>query len=127
MIKRGLTFCNVVIAWRWGITAIIIGQIAMGLISYLLNTYYSGKLLGYSARDQARDMGGYFLSAVLMGAAVYALGYVEFSSMTLGLIVQVVFGLVAYLLLCGLLRLPALAESWRLLAPRIPILARFVA
>ncbi|MEN6575339.1 MAG: lipopolysaccharide biosynthesis protein [Phycisphaerales bacterium] len=126
IIKKSLIFCNVIISWRWGITAIIIGQIALSFVSYFLNSYYTGKLLGYSAWEQLQDMAAYLVSAVAVGAGVYALQYVGLPGATLLLVVQVVFGVASYLLLCGLLRLPAFLDTWRLVAPRVPIVARFV-
>jgi len=127
MLKRGLTLCNVIVSWRWGITAIILGQIVVGCISYFLNSYYSGRLLGYPAWSQLRDVSMYLLSAVFVGVGVYALGFIEFPSMMLQLIIQIVFGLAAYLVLCGLLRLPAFAESRRFITDRVSALARFTA
>jgi O-antigen/teichoic acid export membrane protein len=125
VLKKGLTICNILVTWRWGIMAIIIGQVVLGFVDYFLNSYYSGKLLGYPARQQLRDIGGYFLSAAVAGAGVYALQYVGFPNAMLLLAAQVVFGLTAYLLLCRLFRLPALADGWRLVVERVPGLARF--
>ncbi len=127
MIKRGLTLCNVIVSWRWGITAIILGQILLGLVSYFLNCYYSGRLLDYPAWRQLRDMAAYFLSAIVVGAGVHALQYVGFPNAALLLAAQVVVGCTAYLLLCSLFRLPAFIETRRLVAERIPRLARFAA
>lgn len=126
IIKKCLTLCNVIVSWRWGIMAIIMGQILSGVVCYFLNSYYTGKLLGYSAWQQLRDIAAYLFSAAVVGAAVYALRYVGIPNMTLLLVVQLVFGLASYLLLCGLLRLPAFVEAWHVVAPRIPVVARFV-
>lgn len=125
MLKRGLTICNILVTWRWGVMAIIIGQVVLSFVGYFLNSYYSGKLLGYPARQQLRDIRGYFLSAAVAGAGVYALQYVGFPNAVLLLAAQVVFGLTAYLLLCRLFRLPALADGWRLVTERVPGLTRF--
>jgi len=127
MLKRSLTICNVLITWRWGVTAIIFGQITLSCIAYFLNSYYSGKLLDYSARSQLRDIAGYLLFAGVVGIAVYSLNYVGIRTAALLLAIQVIFGLTAYLLLCGLFRLPAFVEVRGLVAERMPRLARFVA
>lgn len=126
VIKKSLILVNVIVSWRWGIMAIIVGQISLSVICYFLNSYYTGKLLGYSAWQQLRDIAAYLFSAVVVGAAVYVLQYVDIPNVTVLLGVQIVFGMVAYLLLCGLLRLPAFVEAWHVVALRIPVLARFV-
>lgn len=119
VLKKALTVCNVIVSWRWGITAIIVGQLLACVISYFLNSYYSGKLLGYPAWSQLRDTAGYFLAAAVAGLGAYALQYVGLPNKMLLLAVQVVCGFAAYLLLCGLFRLPALGEGWRLVAERM--------
>jgi len=124
MIKKALVVCNVLITWRWGIVAIIIGQIVLGLVSYFLNSYYSGRLLAYSAWQQLRDMAVYLVSAAAVSAGTYALQYAGLPNVTLLLVTQIVFGCAAYLLLCGLFRLPAFLDVWRLVAERVPGLAR---
>ena len=123
VLKKGLTACNVVVSWHWGITAIIVGQLIVSVISYFLNSYYSGKLLGYPARTQLRDTAGYFLTATVAGLGAYALQYVGLPNQMLLLAAQVVLGLAAYVLLCRLFRLPALGDGWRMVAERLPLLA----
>lgn len=125
VIKKCLILLNVVVSWRWGIMAIIIGQLLLSVVCYFLNSYYTGRLLGYSAWQQLRDIAAYLFSAAVVGAAAYALQYIGIASVTLLLMAQILFGCTAYLLLCRLLRLQALAEAWNLVAPRIPLVARF--
>ena len=61
------------------------------------------KLLGYGMLDQLRDVWKSGFSALVMGGAVYALGFLPLPTAAL-LAVQIVFGAAAYLLLNLILR-----------------------
>ncbi|WP_292465068.1 lipopolysaccharide biosynthesis protein [Methanolobus sp.] len=51
---------------QFGVMGILIGQIISSVLSYLPNSYYSGKLINYPAREQIRDFfPGLFLSSVI--------------------------------------------------------------
>ena len=90
IIKKVLIVINIAITWRWGISAMIYGMIVMSIISYYLNSYYTGVLIGYPIREQLRDLFSYIIMAVLMGMAVYAAGLLPFPSHWSMLLVQII-------------------------------------
>ena len=120
LIKKALVILNITITWRWGVSAMILGQIALTIPIYYLNNYYVSKLIGYTVREQLQNVAKYLLSAGLMGAVVYSLAYVPFGNRLLLLVAQVVCGVAVYSLLSLLLRLPAFFEAWRVVGKRIP-------
>jgi O-antigen/teichoic acid export membrane protein len=120
IIKKGLVVLNIAITWRWGIMAMITGQIITSLVSYYLNAYYNKVLLHYSIWEQIRDLYPYLLSAMLMGAMVYAMIYLPISSDLILLVCQIAAGVVVYLLLCRLFRFPAYMDLQRLVVSRLP-------
>lgn len=67
VIKKSMALTAIVITCRWGITAMIIGQIVTSIIAYYLNSYYTGKLLRYSAVAQIRDVMPAFIFSCIMG------------------------------------------------------------
>jgi O-antigen/teichoic acid export membrane protein len=79
IIKKVLIVINIAVTWRFGISAMICGMIIFSIIAYFLNSYYTGILIGYSIREQLRDLSTYLIMAVLMGAAVYVAGLLPFS------------------------------------------------
>ena len=122
--KKALVAANIAIAWRWGITAIIVGQILVSIIAYFLNTYYSRKVTGYPMRAQALDVLPYLAAAGIMGGAVAALGWLPFASNLILLASQVLLGSLVYVLLCSVFRLTAFMDVWRVSQGRIVSVAR---
>ena len=97
-IRRGLMIANVLITYRWGISAILTGQVALTFTSYLLNSYYSKVLIGYSIKSQVLDVLPPFMFSVLMGAGMLLANVaLNISSPASLLIVQTGIGLLLYL------------------------------
>ncbi len=63
VVKKVLIALNLVIAWRWGVMAIVYGQVAIAFASFLINAYYTGRFLRYSALAQLWDGVGGLLAA----------------------------------------------------------------
>ena len=70
----------------------IIGMIINSQIAYLLNSYWSGKFVGYSTKEQALDILPSFLFAISMGLAVFLLGSFLPLAEVWTLVIQIVFG-----------------------------------
>ncbi len=113
IIKKVLIVINVAVTWRWGISAMILGMIVNSVISYYLNSYYSGVLIDYSIREQLLDLSPYFMIAVLMGMGVYVAGLLPFPNHWSMLLVQITVGVIIYASLCRLFRLTAFMEIWQ--------------
>jgi O-antigen/teichoic acid export membrane protein len=113
IIKKLLVVINIATTWRWGISAMIYGMIAVSIICYYLNSYYTRVLIGYPLREQLRDLFPYFVLAALMGTAVYAVGLLPFPNHWSRLLAQTTVGIVIYVCLCRLFRLPAFMEIWQ--------------
>ena len=114
IIKKVLVVINIAVTVRWGISAMIYGMIAMSIISYYLNSYYTGTLIGYPMREQLRDLSSYLIMTVLMAIAVYAAGLLAFPNHWSILLVQITVGVVIYVWLCRLFRLTAFMEIWQM-------------
>lgn len=113
IIKKVLIVINILVTWRWGISAMIYGMIFFSFIAYYLNSYYTGVLIGYPLQEQLRDLFPYLITAVLMGMAVYALGLLPFPNYWSILLVQITIGIVVYVCLCRVFRLAAFMEIWQ--------------
>jgi len=112
VIKKALTALAVIVTWRWGIQAMIIGQIIQSALAYVVNGYYTGKLVGYSYARQTRDVLPYLLCALVMGAAAYALDKAPIPTKAARLTCQAILGALTYFGLCALFRLDAFVEAW---------------
>jgi O-antigen/teichoic acid export membrane protein len=111
ILKKILVVLNIAITWQWGIAAIICGQIVVSFLAFFLNSYYTGKLLGYTAFAQVQEVALYLFSAILMGGGVYLVEFLNFSSNRCLLVVQVVIGAAIYLLLSVIFRPQAFLDG----------------
>ena len=56
IIKGLLRIVNIVITYRWGLIYVIYGELVLSIISLILNTYYTGKLIHYGLKKQMKDV-----------------------------------------------------------------------
>ncbi|MBA7479538.1 Lipopolysaccharide biosynthesis protein WzxC [subsurface metagenome] len=123
IVKKILIVIAIAITYRWGIKALIYGQIAQSLIAYYLNTYYTGKILRYSFLEQVADVIPYLAVASLMGAGVYAIQLAPIESPLIQLTAQVATGILIWTTLCYLFRLAAFKEAVSTVKPYLMRLA----
>ncbi len=120
IIKKILIVINVAITWRWGVSAMICGIIALTIVNYGLNSYYAGALIGYPVWDQIRDFFPYLIASMLMGASVYLVGLLPFPNDYSALLTQALVGVVTYAGSCRLFRLEAFMDMRKEVRNRIP-------
>lgn len=72
--------------------------VVTGFISFLINSYYSGKYLNYSSYLQLKDISASFILSFFVAAVVYLISYLPLSSYIL-LPVQLIVGLVLLIVL----------------------------
>ena len=85
------------------------GWVVSGIISYWLNSMYSGKLIGYSMWAQIRDILPSFSVAAVMCACVFALTLLDMPPVWM-LLIQVCAGAVIVIGLSEAFRLPEYVE-----------------
>jgi O-antigen/teichoic acid export membrane protein len=119
IIKKLLIVANIAVTYRMGIPAIIYGMIVTSLFSYYLNCYYTRTLIGYRLGEQLKELLPYLASAMVMGIAVVCTGFLGFHSYPLELLSQVIVGVIVYVSLCQMFRLPAFLEMMQELRDRI--------
>jgi hypothetical protein len=113
IVKKGIIVVVVAATWQWGITAMIYGQLAVAVICFFLNAFYSGRLLGYAAMAQIRDMAPYAGAALGMGCVLRVIESVGWSSDFALLLTQIGSGAVVFLAICRLFSLAAFMDLWR--------------
>ena len=74
IIKKSLAVPTVAIGVLFGVKIMIAGMILNSLIAYYLNSYWSGRFIGYSVREQIKDILPSFLLAASMGVVVFVEG-----------------------------------------------------
>jgi O-antigen/teichoic acid export membrane protein len=74
IIKKLLAIPTIVIGVLFGVKIMIVGMIVNSLISYYLNSYWSGKLLDYSMKEQVKDILPSLIFSFFIAFCVYLLG-----------------------------------------------------
>lgn len=105
VIKKILIIPVVFIGIFWGIKIMIIGIIITSIISFFLNSYYSGKQIGYSSMDQLKDVLPSFVLAASTALIVYITGQFLKTPVVLTLLIQIFVGAILVLFIAELFKL----------------------
>jgi teichuronic acid exporter len=92
IIKKLLAIPTIVIGIIFGIKSMILLMIANSLVGYYLNSYWSGKLIGYSMTEQIKDILPSFILAAAIGMTVFIMGYFMNAPEWFKLLIQVFSG-----------------------------------
>lgn len=109
IIKKIIGFLPLYICFVYGIMPMLYVNLATGFICYLLNSFYSGKFIGYSSWMQMRDIAPSYGIAFFIALSVYFLKYLPVSHWLI-LPMQIVVGIMVFLLLCRFFEIPEYRE-----------------
>ena len=76
IIKKSLAIPIIFIGVIWGIKAMILSMIVINMIAFYLNSYWSGRFIGYSSLEQIKDILPSFLLASSMSFVVFIEGLI---------------------------------------------------
>ncbi len=99
VIKKIFIAVVIAITWRYGISAMIIGQVLLSFVAYYLNSYYTAQLIYYSFFEQIKDLISPVLLSGMMGIIVYSVNYLPFINNFILLGIQILAGFISYLFL----------------------------
>lgn len=92
IIKKILAIPVIIIGICYGIKVMLLGMIFNSQISYFLNSYWSGKFVNYSSKEQILDILPSFILSISMAASVFTIGlFLPFNPLC-NLIIQITFG-----------------------------------
>ncbi len=118
IIKKTIAVGPLLIGAFVGIMPMLYTNIATSIIAFLLNSYYSGKFIGYSSWMQIKDVAPSYGIAFLMALSVWFLKYLPLSYWII-LPIQIIVGIVVFFSLCRMTKLPEYEESKQLVLPFI--------
>ncbi|VVS95290.1 lipopolysaccharide biosynthesis protein [Desulfoluna spongiiphila] len=110
ILKKILVTLSIGITYRWGIEAMLWGQIITSIIAYYVNAYYTRKLLDYSIFEQIYDVFPCFAGACIMGLCVYTLRYIHIEDNFIFFLSQIVIGLIIYIFICYIFKISSFIE-----------------
>ena len=117
VIKKVLVVLNIIVAIRFGVFALLIGQVIVSNLAFLINSYYSGKFINYTARNQGKDILPILGLAVLMGTFVLFMDHYLLSNWSnlYRLLIGSATGAVLYFASAKYFKLEAYQDFWMLL------------
>ena len=92
-----------------GIIPMLCASICTSIIAYFLNSYYSGKLLGYTSWMQIKDIAPSYGLAIIIAVAVYFLKYLPITYWIV-LPIQIIVGVMLFVLLCRMFKVEEYSE-----------------
>ena len=105
IIKKVLAVPVIIIGILYGIKIMILGMMINTIIEYYLNSYWSGKFIGYSSFEQIKDIFPSFLLASAVAGIVYILGNILNLSNIWILVIQISTGAVLTIILAEIFKL----------------------
>ncbi len=103
--KKIIIAIAIIITLKMGVLAIVIGQVIASYICFLLNIYFSGRVINYTVKEQLIDILPYFMLSFITGVLMVGIIYLSNLRSLLLLLLTAFIGIVSYLLLSRFLRL----------------------
>lgn len=118
IIKKIIMIAPLVIGALVGIIPMLLVNIVTSIISFFLNSHYSGKFLGYTSWMQLKDIAPSYGVATLIALSVWFLKYLPISNWII-LPIQVIIGAFVFFIICQLLRPSEFEEFKRIILPLV--------
>ena len=99
IIKKGIALCPLFIGAVWGILPMLYARILTTLIAYFLNSFFSGKLIGYSSWMQIKDIAPSYGIALIVSLLVFFFKFMPVSYWIV-LPIQIIVGVFSIFILC---------------------------
>lgn len=106
-----------------GIMPMLYTNIIIGIISYFLNSYYTGKFLNYSSWMQIKDVAPSYGIATLVAVSIYFLKYLPVSNWEI-LPIQIVLGFFILIAVCHQTRMREFIEIKGIIQPYLKKIKR---
>ena len=104
----GITF--IIVALPYGIIGIAWSQVCYGIMGFMINSYFTGRHIGYGIGRQFLDILPVLLVSIVMTLAVYQLGEYLILAPVLMLAAKIGLGAVVYIATCFIFRLKILKD-----------------
>ena len=118
IIKKFVGLVPLSVCIFYGVMPMLYVNLFTGFVAYLLNSYFPGKLLGYSSWMQLRDVAPSYSIAILLALSVYFLKYLPISNWII-LPLQLSLGILVFLFLSEKTKREEYIELKRIVKPII--------
>lgn len=114
IIKKALAIAPICLGIFVNIYWMLIGSLIHSILCFFINSYYTGKDLGYSSMDQLKDVAPSFGVAFLIAIIVYFLKYLPVSYWII-FPLQLIVGTSVFYFVCEKIKLPEYIEVKRII------------
>ena len=116
IVKKVIGLIPLAVCIFWGIMPMLYVNLLIGVIAYFLNSYYSGKQIGYSSWMQIKDIAPSYCIATTVAISIYFIKYLPVTYWVI-LPLQIILGAVVFLVLCRMTRREEYTEIKAMLTP----------
>lgn len=102
--KCAINTFPIIIGLFTNIYAMLISSVFTNVICYLLNAYYCSSLIGYSIKEQVKDIMPSFILALFMAVIVFSITFLNLNNYII-LFIQIVIGVAVTMLLCRVFKI----------------------
>lgn len=118
IIKKMVSLGPLFIGAFVGIIPMLYTIILTNIIAYFLNSYYSGKLLGYSSWMQIKDMAPSYGIAIVVALSVFFMKYLPISFWYI-LPIQIIIGTVVFFIICHVTKIKEYTDIKNIVLPKL--------
>lgn len=116
IIKKIIGIVPLMIGAFIGIFPMLYTSVFTSIICYFLNSYFPGKLLGYTSWMQVKDVALSFVISMIMAVAVYLMKYLPLSNWLI-LPMQIILGFFFLFFLCKITKIEEYKELKNMIKP----------
>ncbi|MCX8104708.1 MAG: lipopolysaccharide biosynthesis protein [Ignavibacterium album] len=110
IVKKILIIPIVYFGIKYGIEKMIIGMIAHSLISFIMNSHFSGRIISYSTVAQAIDILPRLTLALIVGVLIYLIPKIINIAYMYLLIIQLTIGFILFLGIAAIIKVESFFE-----------------
>ena len=118
IIKKAIALGPLFIGAFIGIMPMLYTNILTSIIAYFLNSYYSGRMIGYSSWMQIKDIAPSYGIAAFVFLSVYFLKYLPITYWVV-LPMQILFGFLVFLFISHVSKQEEFIEKKNIVVPQI--------
>ena len=110
--KLPMTILALFLAIPYGILGVAIAQLITTFISFFINAYYPGKLFGFGAKEQLKQLYPIVVASVIMYLSI---SFIKLDDILIQFVVKILVGAFVYIVVCWLLKVQALSDCLKLI------------
>ena len=118
IVKKIIGLAPLSVCIIYGVMPMLYVNLLTGILSYFLNSYYPGKLLGYSTWIQLKDIGPSYGVATVIAIFVWFIKYLPLSYWII-LPLQILVGVVVLIVICIGLKMDEFEEVKKMVLPMV--------